>query len=268
MNTAILPMLVAASLGVQPPAEDSLRLPTYSLEVVAVNGEPLPGGPTQRVRALPGEILRAELYARDWSPFGEHLVGAQGQLDAASYYSGKKGSVAPVNFEERMNNQEDNGESFFIDVSHPRYVHKNREVLPITDTRSPEGYRWLSIQIRPPGPLSKQDGEKFYVGTVDLKVSDNAEGVFKIRLRFEDQGTIMIHDPGAPIEPVEAEILVVDVVRPVSREDVHALIDRLNGSDVATAPNPTDGLTPITEVIASLNLTLQRRLSAEGSSER
>ncbi|MCO6439099.1 MAG: hypothetical protein J5J06_18555 [Phycisphaerae bacterium] len=263
MNAAVILTLVVSGLLIPTQANVALRMPTYSLEAVSINDHPLPGGPSARVEVMPGDVVRAELYIRDWSPFGEQLSGAQAQLDAASYYSGRKGTVAPLHFQERMDADQDNPEAFFIDVTHPKYIHKGKQVLPITDTRSVEGYRWLSIQIRPPGPLSEQNGEKFYVGTVLLKVSDNAEGIFRIRLRFEGEGTILIQDSGAPVEPVDAEILVLDVVPAIESGEVEDTIDQLNRSDAATRISQSS--VSLARLLERRSMTLARDASSQSA---
>ena len=50
------------------------RVPTLSLEAIAINGKPLGDHPKTQINASPGDIITAEVYIRDWSPDGEWIV--------------------------------------------------------------------------------------------------------------------------------------------------------------------------------------------------
>lgn len=247
----VLALLGSPVAGAAAQAGGDHPLPTYSLEAAAINGQPLPEGPVSRIEVLPGDVITAEVYVRDWSVFGEGLVGAQAQIDTESYDSGERGTVAPVDFREKYDAGEENRENFFIDTAHPSYIHRRMEVLPLTDTRSPEGFRWLSVLIRPPGPVAEQDGKKFYVGTVRLEASDDAAGTFDIGLVLERQGTVLIEDTGASIEPILKESLVIEVLPPASPGSVQAAIAQLN-EPAASRDVPAS----VADLIARRNLTI------------
>ncbi len=187
--------------------------PTYSLEATAINGIPLAGGTTNRISVAPGDTITLELYLRDWSPDGEVLRAYQAALDTDGYTSGGVGEIKPVDYDATTGKQDENKENCFVDRTNPLYVLKGAEEFALTDTRSP-GYRWLGIIIHEvEGLISAQDGKKSYCGTVHMKVSDDAVGSFRLRLRG-GQGNSTIRDPASKaIIPLDLEDCIVDVRR-------------------------------------------------------
>ena len=200
--------------------------PVFSVEAVEINAVPIPGAPVSQVAALPGDILTTEIYVRDWSPSGEDLAGYQAQIDPTTYLSGSAGNVQPVNYETTQKTRSGNKENCYIDREHPRHVHAELEHLPLVDHRS-KGYRWASLVLGgEKGPISDQDGSKYYCATLKLQVSDDAQGTFTISLMEGANQSGLRDSNGRPVFPVQIEALTV-VVSP----NLAALVAGLNGAE-------------------------------------
>ena len=186
--------------------------PTFSLEAVAVNGVKIPGGPVAKVSVAPGATVTFELYVRDWSPAGEPFRAYQAQLDVDGYTNGLAGAVKPLDFANTTEKKEENRANCFIDITHPKFVFKGKDNFAIADTRS-FGYRWMSLLTHESDAIvSDQKGEKFYCGTVRMKVSDDARGTFRPRL-LPGEGNTTLRDPmSLAILPVDIEDALVEVL--------------------------------------------------------
>jgi hypothetical protein len=188
------------------------QTPTYSIEAVAVNGIPIPGGPTNHVPISQGDVVTAKIFVRDWSPGGEKLRAYQIKIDDASYASGEQGVVQPVDFQ--MHPEKD--PNAFIDESDPQWVHHGHPTIPLTDTAS-LGYRWISVLLDPNGgPVCAQDGKKFSCGTVKFTPSLNAKGTFTIALVEDPYTTGLISTDNEQVNPIEYERLSVEL-QPTAR---------------------------------------------------
>jgi len=183
------------------------QTPTYSIEAVAVNNIPIPGGPTNHVSISHGDVITAKIFIRDWSPGGEKLRAYQIKIDDASYATGEQGVVQPVDFQ--MNPDRD--PNAFIDESDPQWVHHGHPTIPLTDSAS-LGYRWLSVLLDPyGGPVSAQDGKKFSCGTVKLTPTPNAKGTFTIALVEDAYVSGLISTDNEQVVPIEYERLLIDL---------------------------------------------------------
>lgn len=184
--------------------------PTLSLEVTAVNATPL-AEPVTEIHAGPGDVLTVELLVRDWSPDGEMLRAVQASIDPHGYISGYSGNVKPVDYDARWAKGEENKENGFVDPSHPRFIFGGLTHLAMVDTRS-AGYRYLCLVLaNEDAQLSRQDGVKYYFGTLKLRVSDDASGPFFLGL---DQvpGASVLRDPmNQTIIPLDFERLTIHV---------------------------------------------------------
>jgi len=231
----------------------SAEVATFSLEVAAINSTSLAGGPVGRVVVNPGDVLTVEILVRDWSPDQkERLAAFQTQMDPQTYASGSSGYVKPPNFEPEQTSQRDNLENCFIDVDEPRFIHAGIQSIPLTDSVS-SGYRWTSILLRPQlGPISPQDGTRFYCGTLNLEVSDDAEGIFAIGFIEGTNNTGLRNQRGLAITPVICEPLIVVVPRIDWRSSavVETMIGGLNGS-----PDPTPGKETDIDASGEVDLT-------------
>ena len=213
--TCLLGILPAAAVG---------QMPTYSLEAAAVNSAPIPGGPVSCIALSAGDTFTMEAYLRDWSPNGDHVAAYQVQLDPAGFSSGPAGHIEPIDYRNTQQAGEENNANCFIDKEHPRYLHAGLQNLPLTDTRS-EGYRLMSVLLGAEGPISSQDGTKFYCGSVKFLVSDDAQGKFTMALLENAISSGLRDNTNRPIEPINFEPLTI-VVRP----SLGSLIDGLNGA--------------------------------------
>jgi hypothetical protein len=216
------------------------QTPIYSIEAVAVNDIPIPGGPTNHVAMSHGDVLTAKIFIRDWSPGGEKLRAYQITIDDASYATGEQGVVQPVDFQ--MNPEKD--PNAFIDESDPQWVHHGHPTIPLTDSAS-LGYRWISVLLNPfGGPVSAQDGKKFSCGTVKLSPSPNAKGTFTIALVENGYITGLLSSDNEQILPIEYERLTVDVEptprwrRMLSSDPPDGAVDARNALKSGTTGGP------------------------------
>jgi len=201
---------VAALAQDSPPASPAVGTPTVSMEAVAVNDIPIPGGPTRDVTIAIGDILTCKFYVRDWSPNGEVLRAFLIQIDANSYATGEQGVVQPVDFQQ--NPEKD--PNAYMDTTDPDWVHKVGETISMPDTAS-EGYRFLSVVQDPKmAPTSPQNGKKYSCSVVKVTPSLNAKGVFT--LGASPTGTQLITETNDPLQGVEFEDLTV-AVQPTTR---------------------------------------------------
>jgi len=184
--------------------------PTFSLEAIAVNSRPLER-PTDHVTVSPGDVLTLHIFIRDWSPDGQQMRAYQAQADSEAYSSGSEGTIKPVDFETTSKVGVENKANGFIDTSNPMYVHAGMPTIAMVDTITP-GYRWLSVlQDRDDSPTSPQDGTKYYVGTLNAQVSNEARGTFSLGF-YEDPGSSVLRDSdGLEITPLDFERLTVEV---------------------------------------------------------
>ena len=228
--------------------------PTYSVEAAEINSVSIPGGPVSQVGAQSGDMVTVEIYIRDWSPAGEDLAGYQAQMDPTTYSSGPVGTIKPVNYETTQKTRSGNKENCFIRRGHAKHIHADYEYLPLIDHRS-RGYRWASLILGgEKGPISAQDGSKYYCASLKLQVSNNAQGTFTISLMEGANLSGLRDNSGRPILPVQIEPLTI-VVRP----NLATLIAGLNGAE-SVPDHQTDidrseapGTADVLEAISVLN---------------
>lgn len=186
--------------------------PTFSLEATAVNGVKLPNGPSSKISVTPGSTIMFEVYVRDWSPAGEKNRAYQAQLDVDGYTSGLAGSIRPVDFAVTTEKQDENRENCYVDKAHPDFVFKGKDYMALADTRS-LGYRWLGMLLHDTdAEVCKQNGKKFYCGSVRMKVSDDARGTFRPRLLPGQANTTLRDQMSLAILPVDTEDATVDII--------------------------------------------------------
>ena len=208
---------------------------TYSLEAASINSARIPDGPMSEATVAPGDQLTIEIYLRDWSAKGEQLNAYQAQIDHMGYSSGPTGFIEPIGYSKKRDPQEDNHEHCFVDQNHPKFVHRGMQTVALTDSRS-AGYRWLGVLLTDLGPKSDQQGEKFYVGSLILQVSDNASGDFKLDFVKEDSASGLRHADSTAISPLAFEHLTIHVDAgartsrpPDAAADLDRLVEVLNG---------------------------------------
>lgn len=185
--------------------------PTLSLEATAINGKQLET-PKSHIAVKPGDIISATIFVRDWSPAGEQLRAYQASIDANGFTSGYTGKIFPVDFDNTSAKMEENTKNAVIDLNHPRFVFKDLPAMPIIDSIS-WGYRFLAILVNRADALvrEKQDGTKFYCGTVRLQVSDDANGPFIIGLEDDPSDSVLKAPHNRTIIPLDFERLQIDV---------------------------------------------------------
>lgn len=183
----------------------------FSLEVVAVNGNPLPGGPASEISASPGDVLTARIFVRDWSADGVKLRAYQASLDARGYTSGYEGTICAVDFEKTTAVNLENRENAFVDPNDPQFVFFGLQNFAITDSVS-ASHRWLGALIdTSDSRLAPQDGTKYYCGTVRLKVSDKARGPFTLRLQEAPWASTLRGPENKQVLGLSFEPLKIDV---------------------------------------------------------
>jgi len=228
MRTLNRPFLVTLiALSVFSTTAIAAPVPTFSLEAASINDVPLPQGPSASIEVLPGDRLTLEVYIRDWSPNAQKLIACQAQINPASFSSGEKGFIEPFGYEAARKAGTDNPTQCFINQSHPKYIYQNKTTIPVTDTRS-EGYRWLSALINMDGPLSKQDGTKYYMGSINMLVSGNAHGKFELSLIDSKDSCQILEMSGAQIMPTKVESVLVTIGQASTADAMRRLIDLAN----------------------------------------
>ncbi|MDO8631287.1 MAG: dockerin type I domain-containing protein [Phycisphaerales bacterium] len=199
--------VVVLVAGVVQAQEHIALMPVYSLEAVSVNSVTIPNGPVGTVAVAPGDVITAKIMIRNWSPSGQILRSYQAQFDPSGFKSGKSGAVQPVGHNPGTPNEL----NAFIDLKDPDFIHKGLQSIPLIDSVS-DGYRWLNVIINAEeGPVSAQDGKKYYCGTVKLQAAPDAVGTFKIGLLEEPETSGLLDQTNDPILPVGYEPLTVEV---------------------------------------------------------
>jgi len=232
------------------------KQPVFSMEVAAVNGVPVNGGPARHIEVLPGDMLTLQVYLRNWSPSGELISAYQMQLEPMDFASGSAGQIRPVEYQGTKEMGKTNSDNCFVDQSNPEWIFFGRQTITLVDTRS-AGYRWMSVLVEPDDNiLNEQDDKKYYTGTVYMKVSDDAQGTVTIGFMEVQTSTLILDQGAAMIEPIEFETLTI-VVQP----DVFRILDRLNGSqDIPLEPADFDrdgkvGANDLRQAITQLNVS-------------
>ena len=220
-------------------AAAAAQTPPFSLEVVAINSFPLKE-PVTHVAALPGDVMTVEVLLRDWSPNGEVLRAYQATIDPDGYTSGDAGKIEPVDFDTTSLLGEENASNCFVDTTNPRFVHAGLKTIPLADSIS-LAYRWLSVLLaQDESPYCAQDGEKFYVGTLRVRVSDDARGLFTLGLA-EDSGSCGLRDPdNKPIIPLDLEPLTIEVVEGAGVLRIRSSSPPRDAIDARQPPQQTD----------------------------
>ena len=142
--------------------ETGLDLPRLSLLAAAVNGVPLPGGPSAEVYADGEDFVTIEAYASQWDP--ELLRGFQVGLDPVDYTSGDAGALIPVEA------------GTMIDDTRSDYVFFGLIATPAVATFEPE-FRLMSA-LNLPGDSVPDEGGAYYLGTFEIQLSADAAGMF------------------------------------------------------------------------------------------
>lgn len=220
--------------------------PTFSLEVITINARPLKK-PASQITAAPGDTLTTEIYLRDWSPAGEPLRALQATLDPNGYTSGLAGSIKPVDFELTSAQGLSNPDNCFVESGDPRFVHAGVNTIPIADSVA---YRWVSVLLDSgESPLCDQSGRKFYVGTLRLQVSEDAQGQFQVRLDEEPSSSGLRDPENKPIMPVDFERLTIDVVGGAGVLRIRSSDPPNNAIDARRRVSRTEGVTSIPNTV-------------------
>lgn len=197
-------------MGAQTARAQDKHNPTFSLEVVEVNGQPATP-PVGELTAGPGDVLTVKIFVRDWSPDGENLRAYQATLMRHGFKSGDSGDISPVDYQAAQDAERPNKLNAFIDPNEEGYIFAGRQTLPIVDTVS-SSYRWLGLLVDSDESLiGKQDGKKYSAGTVRLLVSDDAAGTFTIRLQEVGESSTLRDPANNGIIPLDFESLIIRV---------------------------------------------------------
>ncbi len=249
---------VCCILGVLASVAMGQQVPTYSICVVEINSKPVRKGPTAEVTVLPGDVLTTWLQVRNWSANGQSMRGYQFSIDPASYTSGDAGTVLPVDYQIMRDQEEANEANAYIDKDHVDYVFLGQSALSMVDSRS-DGYRWVAAAPRE-GVMCPEEGVKYYCGTLNLVVSDDARGVFTYGFLTELDKSQMLDDGNIMILPLDFEVLTITVKPSANAPATFSTIPAkppakpragapatytsipANGSVDARMPNPMDRL--------------------------
>lgn len=184
----------------------------FSLQLVEINSVQIVGQGVSRATVSPGDLLVAKIYIRDWSSKGDRLGAYQAELLPGGFESGKAGTIRPVAYAETTLSGNANPRNAFIDSTDPGFVHHGLQVFPAVPSNSVDpSYRWMSIVVPNEGPISRQNGTKYYCGTLNLVVSDDAEGTFTIDFKNGNDFCTLLTPNSEMIDGYELEPLVLDV---------------------------------------------------------
>lgn len=192
--------------------QDQPRLPTFFLALEEINGIRIAGNGMTRMTVSPGDRLTTKVLLKNWSPDGELAKGIQAELDHLTFFNGDSGSIKPAAYAATTLQGLSNDKHAYIDLRNLSFLHAGEQAVPFCDSDTVQpGYRWISVLIFGKGPISKQRGERKYIGTLDLEVSDDASGTFSVGFVVGGMNTAILVTPVLQVPNVQAEPLVLDV---------------------------------------------------------
>ncbi|MGB0717206.1 MAG: hypothetical protein ACPGXK_15110 [Phycisphaerae bacterium] len=180
--------------------------PTFVIKLGKVNNTAIAGKGCQSFEVAPGDRLQFDIYLRDWSVGSEMASAVQTTVAPESYTSGTAGSIYPIGYEAMAAQGEPNQQAVSIDQANPYYIHFGKQTVAFVDTRNLDpGYRWISMIVDKKGPISRQDGREFLLGSLQARVSNDAAGTFSYDLvDHKDHSLILTNDrtqiPGIQVE--------------------------------------------------------------------
>lgn len=218
--------------------------PTLSLEIVAVNSNPLES-PASEITAGPGEILTLDIFARDFSPNGEPVRAMQATIDPQGFTSGHSGTVQPVDFDKTSEKGLENKANGFVDLPRDTYIFGEKRTIAVVDTVSP-GYRFLNVVITREDArvCPTKDGTKYYCGTLKVRVSDDALGPFKLGFIEDPGATALRGRKSFAIPNLRLESATINVVRdavPLRVVESHPPRGAIDARQPPSGNNPAGG---------------------------
>ncbi|MBI4717702.1 MAG: S8 family serine peptidase [Planctomycetes bacterium] len=172
--------------------------PTFFLQAVAVNGVPLPAGPTTTVVAAPGDRVACDVFLENWSP--STLSAYQVSLDETGFATAALGHVRPVD-------DPTPAAGAFIDVARDDFVFAGIEAITAVSNLSHDvGFGGLA-----PFDAVPDVGASAYCGTLVLEVSDDAAGRFTFGPRSESGETFLLDRSGVLVLPLRTRSLSIAV---------------------------------------------------------
>ncbi len=171
------------------------QTPVISLEAESINGVAIPGGPVQSVNVNPGDVVELIFRARTWSGGGNSIRGYQFGVSYSDFVSGSSGNVLPADFHATTDpthvcpNQfpvgSTNGNNFFVTPSRTDYLFFGATAFATVSTT---GCDYFGAAATLGTPVADSGGRK-YLGTIRLKVSNDATGTFTVKPKPNTDGT-------------------------------------------------------------------------------
>ncbi|MGB0717425.1 MAG: integrin alpha, partial [Phycisphaerae bacterium] len=173
----------------------------FSIEVAAVDGEPLPS-PQSDITVFNPETLTLELYVRNWGPETLQLYNIA--IDGTGYSSGPEGTLEPVR-------EPDPTAGAFIDQSRDDYLFRDLEIIAGVFNADPAQYQYGGFVLLPEDCV-EDENEPAYLGTLILEASPDASGPFSICFDDIDSNFDISPDFTFALDCVEQNIIPVDLV--------------------------------------------------------
>jgi|GEM_PF-2626930 len=170
----------------------------FRIAAASVNGVPLPGGTTSRVRVHVGDEITCEILLENWQP--QELALYQATLDSRSLASGALGGLAPLI-------EPSPSVGAFIDQSRPDYVFSSVQSITAVATSRPDySFAALGLLQSVPDP-----GQPAYCGTIIITVPDEAAGVFSVSILGDPLYTFLSDRTAIALLPWEVQSLEIFV---------------------------------------------------------
>ena len=234
--------------------------PTISVRLAKINNTSLIGNGVSRFEVAPGDRLQFDFFVRDWSPEGQTAGAVQATLDPKSFTSGSAGSIYPIAYESMAAKGESNTHAVSIAHTDPRYIHFGMQKVAFIDTVNPErGYSWVSMISERTGPVSRQDGREFLLGSVQSLVSGDAAGTFTYSLVEDTAMNNIITLDREPVSGIEREPVTITVKKDPMRTWMLSSTPSWGSVD-AVDPDRSPG-------ISSLAIRFNRPVDSPGASD-
>ena len=206
--------MVCALVGLM--AIPALGQMTLSFKAVAVGGQGLPGGPGTYAEADPGDEIVIYFYLSDYTPTGVPMRAFQIAVDSAGYTSGTTGNVLPKDYDSTTAVGLMNTANALIDETNPGYIFSGLSGFAVVSSNASE-YWYVGTMFT--GGIICDGCEPAYLGTLILKVSDDASGTFVINADLTDlvetvpgpDNTFFNDEDGGFIYPYTIEPLTIQV---------------------------------------------------------
>ncbi|MFQ5463022.1 MAG: S8 family serine peptidase [Phycisphaerae bacterium] len=143
---------------------------TYSIRAVAVDGIPLPGGPSDQIMLYNASTVTLELFLEGWDPEVVRLYNLA--VSGDGYTSGARGTLFPLT-------DPNPSAGAFIDQSREDFIFFDLDTIVAVFNGDPALYQWGGLVFFGEDCV-EDNGQSPYLGTLILTASEDAAGLFTI----------------------------------------------------------------------------------------